>query len=181
MTFGSGYPATFTGLKPTFLIFYDYTTGATIQPPVGITEAPQGWGIYYFQYGATHPISFVADAATTSPGAIGRYVRGQIDPADRTDEYGNTSLAYSVSILAAFSGTSFFVNIAGLGSTLSSIGGISGDPGDLFGYVKRMCELFQGQQQFNKSTGSYLLYDRTGATLIKSSVVTNSATLVQRT
>jgi len=37
---------------------------------------------------------------TTSPGTTGRYVVGQIDPADRADEYGNTLIAYGLTAIA---------------------------------------------------------------------------------
>lgn len=91
LRFGFGDPRTYTGLAPTMLIFAD-NAGATIAPPA-ITEALTGSGIYKFSYGTTVPISFLADAATTSPGPQGRYVVGSIDPADRADEYGTTLVA----------------------------------------------------------------------------------------
>jgi len=98
LRFGFGDPRTYTGLAPTMLIFVD-NAGATIAPPA-ITEALTGSGIYKFSYGTTVPISFLADAATTSPGPQGRYVVGSIDPADRADEYGTTLVAIGTTNVA---------------------------------------------------------------------------------
>lgn len=98
LRFGFGDPRTYTGLAPTMLIFAD-NAGATIAPPA-ITEALTGSGIYKFSYGTTVPISFLADAATTSPGPQGRYVVGSIDPADRADEYGTTLVAIGTTNVA---------------------------------------------------------------------------------
>lgn len=120
MTFGSGDPRTFTGLAPTFLIFVREDTGATITSPA-ITEALTGSGIYTFQWGATTPIGFLADAATTSPGAQGRYVVGQIDPADRSDEYGNTLTAIGTTLTSiGYSGLVYGISLAALGSSLAA-------------------------------------------------------------
>ena len=56
--------------------------------------------IYKFSYGTTVPISFLADAATTSPRPQRRYVVGSIDPADRADEYGTTLVAIGTTNVA---------------------------------------------------------------------------------
>lgn len=113
--FGAGDPRTYTGLAPTFLIFVRGTDGATQAPP-SITETLTGSGIYQFAYGTTQPIAFLMDAATTSPGVAGRYVTGNIDPADRIDEYGNTLTAYGLTLLA-YGATNF-----ALGTTNVAIG-----------------------------------------------------------
>ncbi len=113
--FGAGDPRTYTGLSPTFLIFARLTDGATLAPP-SITEALTGSGFYTFSYGVTQPIAFLVDAATSSPGTAGRYVSGQIDPNDRSDEYGNTLTAIGFSNLVY--GSSLFA----FGNTLTSIG-----------------------------------------------------------
>lgn len=113
--FGSGDPRTLTGMSPTFLIFVRMTDGATIASP-SITESLTGSGIYQFTYGVTQPIAFLADSATTSPGASGRYVVGQIDPSDRIDEFGITLTAIGTSNIAL--GTT---NLA-IGTTLIGYG-----------------------------------------------------------
>lgn len=260
LQFGSGDPRTYTGLSPTFIIFVRMTDGATISPPA-ITESLAASGLYQFTFGTTQPISFLADAATTSPGTAGRYVSGQIDPADRADEYGatlvaigmtltanntalsstlvaigNTSIAYGGTILGqltstgatlvgigntsialgstvfalstnagvtavAFGNTSIAIGttliaignsltaqglsnavaMAGIGSTASLIGDSATDPTTIFGYLKRIAELEQGQETFVKGTGALTMFDRTGATTLANRTVTNNASLVIKT
>lgn len=135
--FGSGDPRQYAGLSPTMLIFVNLTNGATLVAP-SITESLSvTCGIYQFSYGTTQPIAFLADAATTSPGTTGRYVTGQIDPADRSDEYGNTlvalgttnvaigtsHLAQGVTIIAiGTSGIAQGVSIISQGVTITAIG-----------------------------------------------------------
>lgn len=256
LQFGAGDPRTFTGLAPTFLIFVRMTDGATIAPPA-ITESLTSSGIYQFSYGVTQPISFLADAATTSPGAAGRYVVGQIDPVDRMDEVGVTLVAIGTSNIAlgtsnialgttgvalgttgvalgitnvalgttnialgltsiALGLTSIALGTTGvalgttavalgttnvalgttavaigvtiesmitglslsIGSTASSFGTSSADPTDLFGYMKRIAELIQGQEQFVKGTGVLTMLDRTGGTTFVARTVSNNASLV---
>lgn len=188
--FGTGDPRTFSGLSPTLLLFFNLSSGATILGPT-FTEGLTGTGIYTFQWGTTTPIAFLADAATTSPGS-GRYVTGQLDPEDRSDEYGNTltalgnsNVALSTSLLAI--GNTIMSNVGSnasfsviLGTTASSIGGLSALPVDIFGYAMRLEQLFSGQQQFTKSSGQLTLFDRTGATTLVQRTITNNASLVTK-
>lgn len=116
VTFGSGDPRGFTGLAPTFLSFWNLATGTTNAPP-SIAETVSGkTGIYSFTYGVTQPISFLLDAATTSPGPSGRYVVGQIDPVDRVDEMGTTMIAIGTTLIG-YGNTSI-----ALGTTSVAIG-----------------------------------------------------------
>ena len=132
LTFGTtGDPRTYPGLAPTFLIFSN--NGSAITPP-SISAVTGATGYYSFTWGATTPICFLADAATTSPGTAGRYVQGSVDPADRSDEYGNTMIAIGtshiaqgVSILALGNtnlgyGVSLYAGLANQGSTVIGIG-----------------------------------------------------------
>lgn len=254
LRFGTGDPRTLTGLAPTFLIFE--SAGATIAPP-SISEALTGSGIYTFTWGTTTAIAFLVDAATTSPGAAGRYVTGSLDPADRIDEVGTTLVAIGISNIAlgttnvalgttnvalgvtsiaqgntmiglgttavalgitnigfgssnialgttnvaigttiyaleqnigttlvAIGNTGFAIgtSLYGLiGTTASLIGDSSTDPSTLFGYLKRLAELDQGQETFNKSTGALTMLDRTGATTLVTRVIANNATMVIKT
>jgi hypothetical protein len=118
--FGTGDPRGFTGLAPTFLTFYNLSSGTTNTPP-SISETISGkTGVYTFQYGVTQPISFLLDAAT---GIVGRYVVGQIDPNDRSDEYGNTMIAIG-STLIGYGNTSVALGTTSvaLGTTSVAIG-----------------------------------------------------------
>lgn len=113
--FGSGDPRTFTGLSPTFLFFVNMATGATVTPP-SIAELFANTGVYNFSWGTTTPIAFLVDAATTTPGANGRYVSGQLDPSDRGDEYAATMIAIGTSQISQG------VSILAFGSSLTAFG-----------------------------------------------------------
>ncbi len=129
--FGAGDPRGFTGLSPTFLLFWNLSTGTTNAPP-SIAELVTGkTGLYSFTYGVTQPIAFLLDAATTSPGPTGRYVSGQIDPVDRMDEVGSTLIAQANAIGSTLVaqgatlvgiGNTTATGLANLGSTLLGVG-----------------------------------------------------------
>lgn len=177
VAFGSGNPQQYSGMTPTLLVFFNLASGLTLPGPT-FTEGLTGSGIYTFQYGATTPIAFIAYSVTTSPGSVGSYVSGQIDPADRSDEYGTSILAVGLSNYALM-GANISLSVI-VGTTASTIGGISALPGDLFGYMMRLEQLFSGQQQFTKGIGQLQLYDRTGSTLLVQRTITNSASLVTK-
>jgi hypothetical protein len=195
LTFGAGDPRTYTGLAPTMLIFVR-SDGTTLAPP-GISEVLSGSGLYYFTYGVTQSIAFLADAATTSPGTQGRYIRGSLDPADRADEYGNTLVAIATTNVAlgttnvaigttitaiatslAASGVTVTVSIAGIGTTASSFGTSNTDPGDLFGYMKRILENLEGNQTFLKASGSLTQFSRGSSVTLYSKTIANSVSTV---
>ena len=180
--FGSGDPRTYTGLSATFLYFVNMVTGATVTPPA-IAELFAGTGIYNFQWGATTPIAFLADAATTSPGSAGRYVSGQLDPNDRGDEYAATMIAMSTTITAQnvtlLAGQT--LSFASVGSTASSFGTSVADPVDLFGYMKRVQELLEGNETFYKVSGALTMLSRGSSTTLATKTIANSVTLVAKT
>ncbi len=121
LQFGTGDPRTFTGLNATFLIFKDTVAGSNVTPP-GITEVPSATGLYYFTWGTTSPITFLADAATTSPGTSNRYIAGSLDPADRIDEVGTTLVAIGNSLTSLGASS---VGLLNMGVTLVGIGNTS--------------------------------------------------------
>ncbi len=244
MRFGSGDPRQYTGMAPTFLIFKD-SAGTNVTAP-SIAEVGTSTGIFGFTWGTTTSISFLADAATTSPGTVGRYVSGSIDPADRIDEVGTTLVAIGTTHVAqgttnaalgttavsygllnfglgttgvALGTTSVALgvtavalgttNIAlgttavalgvtsvalgntnmalintigplatGIGSTLSSFGDTLTDPGTLFGYLKRIQETLEGNENYIKSTGILSIYSRGSSTLLRQKTLTNSVSTV---
>jgi hypothetical protein len=67
-----------------------------------------------------------------------------------------------------------------IGSTASSFGTAAADPGTLFGYLKRVQELLEGNQTFNKNTGAFTLYDRTSGTTLRAKTISNASTGVTR-
>lgn len=211
MRFGFGDPRTFTGLNPTLIQFTQFD-GTAVAPPA-VTEnynvsagVTTGTGIYKFSFGTTQPISFLADAATTTPGPQGRYVVGILDPSDRIDEVGSTlvaigttnialgttnvalgttsvavgNTAVALSTLLLDQGLTISVEIGGIGSTASSYGTASADPVDLFGYMKRIMENLEGNQNFFKASGVLQIYPRSNATLLASKTIANSVSMVVR-
>jgi hypothetical protein len=63
LRFGTGNPANYTGLTPSFTIFS--ALGLTAITPPGITETPAGSGLYQFEYGPTQAIKFKIDGGAT--------------------------------------------------------------------------------------------------------------------
>lgn len=108
---------------------------------------------------------------------------------------GSTLVGYAVSTYAAALtllaqtqtiSVNLSLNIAGIslimqsiGTTASAIGTTSVDPGDLFGYLKRLQEFNEGIQNFNKTSGVWNISTR-GNTLFASKTLTNSSTQVNR-
>lgn len=147
--FGTGDPRGYTGLAPTFIQFWNLSTGTTNAPP-SIAETVSGkTGVYKFQYGVTQPIAFLIDAATTSPGTSGRYVSGQIDPVDRVDEV--------------------------LGTTADTMGSTSIDPTSVVGFLKRAQEMLEGGQTYTKASGILQFFSRS-ATLIQQKTIADTST-----
>lgn len=98
---------------------------------------------------------------------------------------GNTMIALGTTVVAIATtlmgfGTSLSSNDAAIGSTASSYGSSSADPVDLFGYMKRIREFLEGNQTFNKTTGSWSIYSRSSATLLITKTLTNAAAGVTR-
>ncbi len=109
--------------------------------------------------------------------------------------FGVTSLAYSSSLIAlgmtgVAIGTTILGSIGGditntaeillrLGSTLSTFGTSAADPGDLFGYLKRMQEFNEGNQSFAKTTGAWTINSRGGSLLATKSLANSSTTVTK--
>lgn len=102
--------------------------------------------------------------------------------------YGTSTYAAALTLLAQTQTISvnLSLNIAGIslimqaiGTTASAIGTTSVDPGDLFGYLKRLQEFNEGIQNFNKISGAWNISTR-GNTLFASKTLTNSSTQVNR-
>lgn len=198
LKFGSGDPRPFTGLGPTFVLFFNAATGATVAPPV-ILETFVGSGLYEFTWGPTTSIAFLADAATTSPGTAARYISGLLSPDDRVSDYGTTLVAIGTTLQSLSSpmsatllaigntllaiGNTVAAGFGGgpIGSTGSTLGGVSTDPIDLFGYARRILENLEGNQTYTKLPGTLALYGRGSSILFTTKTIANSASLVTRT
>lgn len=95
--------------------------------------------------------------------------------------FGNTNFALNTTIFGLVSLNSTFVTSldSKIGSTLSSIGTTSVDPGDLFGFLKRAQEFREGNQTFNKVSGAWNISTR-GNTLIAVKTLGQSASQVTK-
>ena len=132
LRFGTGNPATISGLAPTFIMFRNYA-GSNITSP-SIAELGATSGIYKFTYDATQSIAFTADGATSSLANSDRYVSGALGVIDSVNNnvLGISSLVVNFgSSFTAFSNTfnglnaSFTVlnpNILALGASQLVIG-----------------------------------------------------------
>jgi hypothetical protein len=152
LQFGSGNPAAFSGLTPTFTIFSVTNTGQTLAPP-SVAEIATGVGLYKFTYGPTLSITFVADGGAALSDSD-RYITGVLDPIQSVDE--------------------------SVGMSSDSIGTTATDPSTIYGQIKRMQEYNEGQMVFTKSTGTWDIKTR-GGTLIAQKELTNTTTSATRT
>ena len=144
-------PSTVTGLSPTFTQFRNMATGATITSP-GITELYAG--AYFFQYDCPvgTQISFLCDGGAAL--SNGRYIRSD---------------------LGALQGIDVVI-----GSTASTIGSTTTDPGDLMGHMMRNQERWEGLANFDKSSGIWSIQTR-GGTTIFARTLSNTSALVSKT
>lgn len=68
-----------------------------------------------------------------------------------------------------------------IGNTSSVIGDNATDPTTVFGFLKRAQETREGDETYTKATGVLQIFDRTGATLLRSQTIAESAATVTRT
>jgi hypothetical protein len=147
LSFGSGNPANYSGLTPTFTVFH--ADGVTSLAAPGVTETPAGSGFYRFQYGATTSILFMADGGA-GLAAGDRFVKGTLDPIQIVDQR--------------------------VGTISDSFGSTSIDPTTVYGYLKRMQELLEGNATFTKATGTWQISSRGSSTLLREKSLTNTTT-----
>lgn len=147
LKFGTGDPANYTGLFPTFTIFS--AGGLTAITAPGVTELPTGSGLYQFMYGPTLSIAFKADGGSGLASGD-RYIVGVLDPIQAVDEK--------------------------IGTTSDSIGSTATDPGTLLGYSRRNLEFLEGNATFTKATGTWDIYSRGSSTLLREKALTNNTT-----
>lgn len=197
VTFGTGNPVSNAGLSPTFLQFWK-SDGTTLAPP-SISEIGSSSGLYKFSYTPSFSVGFVIDGFTTGLLSNSRYISGNLDIADAVDtlldnNIGASVIAIGVSLRAV--GTSIIamgntllaigssdagigvtlLSIAGLiGSTTSSFGSTSVDPADMLGYLRRAQEVWEGNAQFGKSTGSWQMWSRGSSTLLRVKTMSNDS------
>lgn len=146
--FGSGNPASFSGLSPTFITFYIGSTfpWLTATPP-GISEISAGVGLYTFAYGTSLSIAFVVDGGN-SLSSTDRFVTGILDPLQAIDQK--------------------------IGFPTDSIGTTNIDPTTALGWLRRNQEFEEGLAYFDKTTGIWSIQTR-GATTFQTRTLTNAA------
>lgn len=151
--FTFGVPASsFAGLSPTLSVFVNTSTGLTAAPP-GITEIFSGVYEFLYEPGQSFSIYFEAD------GGVGlgsnRYVPGTLDPIIMVDQK--------------------------VGFGTDSFGSTAIDPGTMYGMIKRLQELLEGNAVFNKSTGVWDVYSRGSSTLLREKTLTNTTSSATKT
>jgi len=146
IVFGSD-PRVNTGLTPTFILFYNLATGATLIPP-GITEIIAGSGCYRFSYGPTIATYFECDGGS-SLASSDRYATGILDPIQIIDQR--------------------------IGTSNDSFGTDVVDPDTLFGFAKRGQEDAEGNAEFIKATGVWTVSSRGSSQVLFIKTLTNDA------
>lgn len=185
IAFGNGALTTTSGLAPTFIHFIRLDTGGTLTPP-GITQIIANVGAYKFEYTPSFPIYFEIDGATTGLGSA-RYIKGQLDPIDRIDEIVEpigTSLGALSSTMSSVASTLAFgmTSILGsIGTTASSFGTNVTDPATLYGYLKRLQEVAEGDGAYAKASGVWTIYDRAGSVTLAIKTLSDGAAEVTKT
>ena len=162
--FGTGDPRTYTGLSPTFILFFDQN-GTTLAPPA-ISEGLTLSGYYKFSYTPTLAIAFLIDGISLDP--VGRYISGNLDPIQLVDQ--NMPSAAGISQL-----------IGAIGSTADSYGSTSADPTSLFGSVKRLQEFNEGNSNYAKASGLWSIYTRGSTALLIQKTLSDTSTTTTKT
>lgn len=204
LKFGTTGATTYSGLAPTLTVFKKYD-GTSVTAP-GITQPIANYGLYQFEFSASFSVIFEADGATTGLSSTDRFIYGSCEALDSTNfgstttALGSTLSAVAATLIAqgstiagigttliaegatilAIGNTLSAVNFAGIGTTASTFGSTSADPDSLFGYLKRIQELVEGNQDFNKSTGAWEMWSRGSSTLLRIKTLTNSTTGVTK-
>ncbi len=95
--FGTGNPATYSGLAPTFISFVN--NAGTTYPGPTITERA-ATGLYQISYGATQTMAFTLDGATSLLATSDRYISGVFDPYDQFGVTLNAAFALGTTSVA---------------------------------------------------------------------------------
>ncbi len=112
--------------------------------------------MYYFTYtpSATFTIFFQVDAGSAVTDPSLRYVKGSLDPVSTVDKY--------------------------LGFTDDTYG-TTAAPATVYGFVKRINELWQADASFSKTTGLWAQYAKGTSTMLFQKTFANSTASVVKT
>lgn len=154
LKFGSGDSRNFSGLSPTFVIFK--REDGTNETAPSILEVGTSTGLYYFNYqpSPTFTIFFQVDGGAAITDSSVRYVSGTLDPIAAVDQQ------------VGYPQDSF---------------GTTAVPSTIFGFVKRINELWQADGSFSKTSGVWSQYAKGTSTLLFSKTFANSSAQVSKT
>jgi hypothetical protein len=154
LKFGSGDSRNFSGLSPTFIIFK--REDGTDESAPAITEVGSSTGLYYFNYepSPTFTVFFQVDGGSSVTDSSVRYISGTLDPIASVDRY------------VGFPQDSY---------------GTTASPSTVFGFAKRINELWQADGSFSKTTGLWNQYAKGTSTLLFSKTLANSSAQVVKT
>ena len=151
--FGSGDSRVLTGLSPTFVVFKDFD-GNDVTSPL-ISEIGTGTGLYKFEFGYTlGQIAFLCDGGSSLPDSD-RYVAGTLDPIQAIDRR--------------------------LGTEDQGFGSDVVDPSSVYEFSKRFLEFLEGNAGFEKSTGTWQIFDRGGTFMLREKTLTNTVSEATKT
>lgn len=92
---------------------------------------------------------------------------------------GTTAVALATSIMAGVANISLQSGeiLNRIGATTSSFGTSAVDPGDLYGYLKRVQEFLEGDKTFTKTSGVWDVKSRGGSLLVSKTMSNSSSTV----
>jgi hypothetical protein len=187
--FGSGNPSTKSGLAPTFITFMSPTGVAGSAPSI---SEPGSKGVYKVSYDASATLMFFTlDGATTGLVTSDRYISGVFEGQDQIGvtlnalsasfaAFQNTAIALGTTAVAGYLGLSSPLMLA-IGTTASSFGSTSVDPGSLFGFLRRAQEMAEGNQTYTKTSGILDFYSRGSSTLLREKTISDSTATTTKT
>lgn len=86
--------------------------------------------------------------------------------------------ALAAGLTAGFAGASSA--FAGIGNVNSSFGTTSSDPTTVFGYLKRLQELQEGDNQFSKTAGTLQMLSRGSSTVLRNKLITQTSVSITK-
>jgi hypothetical protein len=93
---------------------------------------------------------------------------------------GNTVLGIGNTIFAIGASTSVLALASQIGTAADSFGTDTVDPTSLFGFMKRIQEIQEGDSNYAKGTGVWSIYNRGSSTLLRSKTIADAATTVTK-
>lgn len=173
--FGTGSPATYTGLSPTFTVFNVVGVGNTTPPSIAEISST---GLYQFTYSPVSPIAFVVDGTSSISDSTIRYVAGLLDPSTSYQPAYMSTLLTGMGNTLGSMATLGANNVTLMGTLADSIGSTLTDPSTMFGFLKRIQEFNEGNRSFTKSSGVFELWSRGVTHVLGASTYSGTSTML---